>query len=590
MEFLGSSPYHPLRSNTSSIRLVTIKPNEFSEPIECQLEYVDRLSEQLRYEALSYVWGDPTKTIPIKLSGHSFCVTLNLESALRYLRKPQVTRRLWIDAICINQADTVERSEQVLQMGNIYKAAQRVIVWLGKEKEEPDLTEWLGPCASPSTVFAFVRSIATKKDVISHDTFRPSNPSFAAIRGLSELLKRPWFERTWVLQEVAVNRNVVVMCGTSLIQWETLIRATIQLRSAQKLTSSDNVLLVDTLYPFAQAVICQLLVKRPEFEGGNIADRLVVCLFRIVGSHKTTDPRDRLYGILGICGGLDDSLPDAAIIPNYQKTTAEVFKDLAKYLIEQRHSFDILCGAHETMNGLPSWAPSWGHQTSELMLGPDLLKRSNCPAEFQFLEGANVLRVKGVQLGKIGVVGPRANLQLQRDTGTVSLYSLRSLFKEWEEIIVGYLVAQNRFPNKEDALRAWKLVLMYNPNAATMEIEEKAVELVMYEALLGRMELENPRLEHMMKLHAFERYGRVEERYPFSATGGQIGFTNDGQGPEPKIGDLICFLAGGPVPFIFRKEADKYRFIGACHLEGYMCAETQRKALERGALRDFDLN
>jgi hypothetical protein len=47
-------------------------------------------------------------------------------------------------------------------------------------------------------------------------------------------------------------------------------------------------------------------------------------------------------------------MPDAAIMPNYQKTITEVFKDLAKYLIEQRYLFDILCNAYETMNGHPS--------------------------------------------------------------------------------------------------------------------------------------------------------------------------------------------------------------------------------------------
>ncbi|KAF2023912.1 hypothetical protein EK21DRAFT_11207, partial [Setomelanomma holmii] len=90
---------------------------------------------QLPYETLSYCWGFTKKPAQITLLDAShdpnFFITRNLEEALRALRHPYDTRRLWIDAICINQMEPEERTHQVKQMNLIYKSAKRVIVWLG---------------------------------------------------------------------------------------------------------------------------------------------------------------------------------------------------------------------------------------------------------------------------------------------------------------------------------------------------------------------------------------------------------------------------------------------------------------------------
>jgi hypothetical protein len=184
MESSTFSPYLPLKSNTS-IRLVTILPGEFLDFVECRLEYEDELSVELQYKALSYVWVDTAKKIPIKLDGRGFHVTSNLESALRYLRYPQVARRLWVDAICINQADVVERSVQVVRMRTIYRLAQAVLIWLGKESEEPDGEGAEGLRAPAADVFTFARMMAV---ATGQDSFRSN---ITEMIDLLVLLRRP---------------------------------------------------------------------------------------------------------------------------------------------------------------------------------------------------------------------------------------------------------------------------------------------------------------------------------------------------------------------------------------------------------------
>ncbi|KAH9203309.1 heterokaryon incompatibility protein-domain-containing protein, partial [Leptodontidium sp. 2 PMI_412] len=133
--------YEPLTNPSTEIRLVALGPALLDEDeIRCELETVDITST--KYEALSYAWGDATIKSPIMLCGQPFPVTTNLERALRSLRKQSNDyahkRILWIDAICINQGNDVERSEQVQRMGSIYKSAACVLVWLGGYHELED--------------------------------------------------------------------------------------------------------------------------------------------------------------------------------------------------------------------------------------------------------------------------------------------------------------------------------------------------------------------------------------------------------------------------------------------------------------------
>lgn len=92
-----------------------------------------------RSEALSYVWGsteNPSSLIVQTSTGRKvIAITQNLAQALQYLRREDKDRVLWIDAICVNQADLIERGGQVNRMADVYELASRVVVWLGEEKD-----------------------------------------------------------------------------------------------------------------------------------------------------------------------------------------------------------------------------------------------------------------------------------------------------------------------------------------------------------------------------------------------------------------------------------------------------------------------
>ena len=133
---MTSFKYKPL-ATPSTIRLVLIPPTDDSETNEKSqliLEHKDLSEVRKRYYALSYVWGNPDKVHTIGLNGHDFRVTENLMFFLR--RKRTVTLAFWIDAICINQENEAEKSEQITRMGEIYKNASSVYAELGPATED----------------------------------------------------------------------------------------------------------------------------------------------------------------------------------------------------------------------------------------------------------------------------------------------------------------------------------------------------------------------------------------------------------------------------------------------------------------------
>ncbi|KAK4653245.1 hypothetical protein QC762_511730 [Podospora pseudocomata] len=122
--------YQSIDHSIAQIRVLTIHPGSSDDPILCSLTR-HSLQHENDYEALSYTWGDPTRNYLISIGAASLPVTKSAHDALRHLRLKDRDRRVWIDAICINQDDNTERNHQVEYMGQIFKGASRVLAWLG---------------------------------------------------------------------------------------------------------------------------------------------------------------------------------------------------------------------------------------------------------------------------------------------------------------------------------------------------------------------------------------------------------------------------------------------------------------------------
>lgn len=224
------------------------------------------------YEALSYVWGSrsPDTAKSIQLNGTTFPVGENLEAALRQLRprpgtaKPRV---MGVDAVYIDKSNVEERSQQVAQMDDVYRGAESVVVWLGRETSTSartfetfhgvkaiagqavtrlllaspmTLESPFGPvrdkCQGPHDPNRSLHKIYNSKtspeseqlsavDILKPVvkkalTLAPRLPQTIWTKAATELaedslkiLSRPWWERVWVPQELVLAKEVVLRCG-----------------------------------------------------------------------------------------------------------------------------------------------------------------------------------------------------------------------------------------------------------------------------------------------------------------------------------------------------------------------------------------
>ncbi|ORX92930.1 heterokaryon incompatibility protein-domain-containing protein, partial [Clohesyomyces aquaticus] len=126
---MSSVLHTTLDTQRREIRLLALLPGECTDPVSCQL-HIDSLDREPLYEALSYVWGDSNEHRTILLDETEFPVTDNLYAALRRLRNRREKRVIWVDQLCINQSDLVERGHQVGLMESVYSKTFRALFWL----------------------------------------------------------------------------------------------------------------------------------------------------------------------------------------------------------------------------------------------------------------------------------------------------------------------------------------------------------------------------------------------------------------------------------------------------------------------------
>lgn len=336
--------HSPISQGARKIRILRFAcaaagPVDDDEPISLELQHVS-LNDNISYAAVSYTWGTTTGSVEIRVNECQFKITQNLHEALRQFWRDGIKSWLWIDAICIEQSMDLEKSWQIMEMREIFSQAKTVYLWLGTGTIESDLTmefiSRVGPRAQSSDIANLWNNVAARREIGSYieqqsrpqetneDTVPESKlgPFFydllnedallipsPLITGISNILQRDHWHRIWILQEVALAKEALVVVGTKSVSLELFDATFTAIRYCMR---SGLRRMHPKWYGFCQGLSINLYEIKSLHIRHHLRQTPAVQPVRLVDvlwetgaapgrpHYSATDPRDIFFGLLGI--------------------------------------------------------------------------------------------------------------------------------------------------------------------------------------------------------------------------------------------------------------------------------------------------
>ncbi|KAH7026365.1 heterokaryon incompatibility protein-domain-containing protein [Microdochium trichocladiopsis] len=577
------TPYVYRGLQGAEFRLLRLLPESMS-AIKCQLINTT-LDDPPKYMALSYAWGNGDDTAEIRVDGHRHKITTSLYGALRRLRRPRESVYVWADAVCINQQDKAELSQQVRYMTSIFLQAESVAIWLGPEADDSNL--------AISLVRRTVRaagSAAAMRELIS---MRELRAHFAALVALFE---RAYWKRLWVVQEVLSATAKTVYCGRDEVSWADLITASeafakhaadLNYFYPSGLSSSARHQLSQPLHSYARVLgsrgPASFHALQSIQDGGprTLLDVLHTCRTKL-----SADPRDKVFAILGI-------LPEhvGADFPiDYSASVREVYTNVVDFLLHSDR-LDVICEAiyfplHSGNAALPTWVPDWSHipQTGALGLSYDFSAAGDSKPEFELLQQRSRLKLTALQLDTVAVHGIAVGTLCTLDDYLMA-------FLHWRAKMLGNAKVRDRYGDDRIHDAFCRTLRLGQSDQASKSSREKgdwtSICYHIYASLL-RDRLPYIALDRQLSEYASmtnlgvepdERRGilqvncgsRMMGRCFFITQSGMLGL---GTGFMDS-GDVVCVPLGCNTPVLLRAEGGhgEYRLVGDCYVDGYMHGE-----------------
>jgi hypothetical protein len=570
------SVYSELDASNNQIRLLLVQPSKDAEAqIRCHLKLVS-LDDKPEFEAVSYAWGDPELIKPVLLDEREIEVTLGAWTALRALRYDDRVRVLWIDAICINQEDMVERTAQLKLMGMIYRKASSVRVWIGTRGDHDKV------------------AISTLKALASGEGFdellRYSSVSPEERHPVMRFLETPWWTRLWVVQEVALGQHVVFQKGPEELDFEDLLAA---YRNSESYLNEHYRGFINSCFGGYQEFFMETFASVKtlglvrELCGADVAndDKVQVresamtwsTVANLLRKRKASYDQDRLYALYGLLPSSVIARP--GMTPSYTSSVEESFINVSYNIMEASRClmmFNFLGSqSSEKSQGLPSWVPDWrlaptNRYEANLRVVREHMYNASSGTDFHLRRlGLRTICLKGLFVGVV----------VMYDLAFVipnAAPILEGVYNSWRENF------QDRLPFMESPIqRFWRTVtwdcapgdedgtlkkLDRDELQAMIAAHDRAIRIgdgaVPY--IGGQPPEDGRRTNYMMNCAARRAMIMTVECF--------LGMAEE----NVRVGDHIFIVSGNSYPVILRpskKYADTWHAVGECYLHDLMYGE-----------------
>jgi hypothetical protein len=587
-----------------SIRLLVVHPHNGDQDaaeagqVACDL-LPTPLSEAPSYEALSYAWGSQARDTRVAVKsqpGRVLSVTPSLYAALKRFRQKDEQRVLWIDQLCIDQENVVEREDQVGRMYDIYRHATRVIVWLGEHEGDTDLLMAMYQQLALSPV----KPVRHADEMLDHMAVRAlvglgvdgDDRSKDRLNLLERFLNRPWFRRAWVYQEVVVAPKIEMIWGDLSLPFDFIVAL---IRNIYRITKSDRHevwrkrLKATAGFSPLRAINHHRLVlgERKELE-------FLTILWHARKHLEAKDERDFVYAFLGFhhptmrhlrghgINGPDDHASQRPIIADYKISVRDTFKKLAHVMIWNSKSLEIFQHVVPTrgdagVKRLPTWVPNWTGRRftsgSPLLVPGTPHSFSACGSFLHEVDDSesSVLKVQGHVISTVKNILPYCFRQMRSGSSLKDFADLDKIQSSVEAELCG-IGDTTRVTGRMNQIILRTLLV-----AGAFSLDKRMAHsfddlLEAYHADDGKPPIHDT--------PAYQRQVYLRQALEVAA-GKKVFLTLDsdiGLGYRTMAeGDLVCILHGSKMPCVLRPSSrvkGHFTLVGQCYLDGWMFGNT----------------
>jgi hypothetical protein len=581
--------YRPLKKE--QFRLLVLFPGEGSESISgaiCQ----HSLHDKIPYQSLSYTWGSPSqKTYRMWTPEGCLCITESLLAGLQRLRSREGVILLWVDALCINQEDELEKRDQIRLLPKIYQQASCTLALVGTDQNSNDAIEMLMQIRAKQTRGSdftnWPKNLAKPPASWGGRSIPP--PQDCIWRWVTAFFKRDWFQRAWIVQEAIAAPTVKIVCGKWMFDWNDLYFA---LELIEKELEATRHVDRSSWKSF------MILARHREWHARQTRWSLFLLLetFRHV---ESTLMRDRFFSLLGLAGdgNLSQYDPDYNISTSFENIVCR----FARAFITQGYGMQMLhrAGLGTQPDRFPSWIPDWTSQRPDSIsesLGRGIAYAASGKTESQVLvlPGANdVISVRSILVDEITHISRSFNRPKEPSR-------LAQYFREIDSMIDNHL-QQKYTKGQRDRLK-WRVPVAdaQHPKVAITGEVDLYKSYTALRTVLKRVEyrgakeaqyltedlLEKPAVEDRegtdpgLKESSLNYHALVQD----SIKGWRFVITKNGHcGIVPRkasVGDSVAIFSGGCVPFLLQKgeddELQKFRLVGECYIHDIMHGEATK--------------
>lgn len=619
-ESTASYADYTINAKTEIRILNLLPPDQFDVlKIHCTL-LIAKLADSPQYEALSYAWGEPIFPERLYLPSGYLAITKNLAAALRHLRYPDRSRRMWVDAVCINQQDDNEKGHQVSLMAQVYRNTQCGLAWLGEGDKDTckgfAMIKDVAAFAKKKLVFgsrhtyfeAIARLLDEKSKSILVELAKWPN-----LHLISNVLLLPWFQRLWIVQEAALPSKFTLCLSWNTVGFDeefvAVLRASYlmyreELYDYYAKNLMDALMLSITRENFQDAMKLGLQPRIPLLEQINLHS-----------SKKCANDMDRIYGLIGL-----QAIQGGSIEPEYSENFEKVYLDFAYNALQQDRGLSVLhltarntrgqklgrpIGISEsktkllelTARKLPSWVPDWRYES----LGAYIYNQ-NFAAATQL--SPSILLNKGY-MPFIGMGGVRVDLV----TATLStifpeasrLWDLSDFWRESPSVIVKLrdifldALPPHRYPTKKHAELVFARTMVQDGQDCMTQLTFPDNDP---ESLFSAWKL----FESTIDIAVGNNEGKIPYKHAceMSGTGRTFVMTKSGYiGIAPLLteaGDTIVVFDGDQLAFVLKASTqdtslphwsapsgqapfmpnEQWKLVGGCYLHGFMASWIMR--------------